>query len=631
MSFQVNGGWKYQYIDLPKIKSLDDVDAYVEAAETYFPKWKKGVYKRHWHNEKFYDQKGKEIKFANDLTKKNWEFELLRRCEEGHDGLPGKMYFYYHFCSIKNISGGFIRPDFRVSDAVWFHLLESCEWGNYNEGHGIICVKRRRGGFSWKQAADSLWDALFKEGFRVGMTSKDEDAAKDLMQKVYQMYERLPTFLKHPFSSKTQDTFMLARKDEDELGQRTLSGNESEIYCKAPTDSCFEGEQIGKMVIDEAGKIRNLETIWSMGLPTLMEEIKRVGIPVLFGTAGEQEKVGVGQKEFWKNHEIYDLIRFFFPGWAGLMAKEDGNDDIRGAVLWILKERARLTKLDNPKKLLEFIQQYPLYSDEAFVSKGGAGIGNMIKISQQLSNLEEKDSVKKVGRFRWGRDGESKVVFEPNTQFDQSGQCVIYEEPSPALDYEAGCDPADHDFVQKGASNLSMYIGSHQKGTRPPKIVFSYTDRPERVNDYYEQSIMALIYYNQTKVLIENNRFGMIKYYEDTGYLYLLKPEPVAINKLNKIQSKQLGVRKTVQSTREMERCINHYTDEFCDLIPEKELLEEFLVYGESNTDRAIAFGWLLVSLEDTYVSKESREAVANALPKTRIRKINGRLVRVKK
>lgn len=631
MNFQVDKGWKYQYHDLPKIKSEEDIDSYVKEAEKYFPRWTRGIYNRHWNNNKFFDSKGVQIKFSNDLLKKKWEFELLRRCEKGHDGIPGKMYFYFHFCSIKNISGGFIRPDFRVSDIIWYHILESCEWTQYNRGQGVLCVKRRRGGFSWKQASDSLHDALFKEGFRIGMTSKDEAAAKDLMTKVYQMYERLPTFLKHPFSSKTQETFVLARKDEDDLGQRTLSGNESEIYCKAPTDSCFEGEQIGKMVVDEVGKISNIETIWSMGVPTLMEETKRVGIPVLFGTAGEQTKVGVGQKEFWNNHEIYDLVRFFFPGWAGLMSSKDGNDDIKGAVKWILKEREKLAKLDNAKKLLEFKQQYPLWVEEAFISKGGTGIGNMIKISQQLSTLEEKNSFKKEGRFRWGRDNEAKVVFEPNSHFDDSGKCVIYEEPHSSLDYESGCDPADHDFVQKGASKLSMYIGSHQKGTRPPKIVFSYTDRPERVNDYYEQSIMALLYFNSPKILIENNRFGMIKHYEDTGYLYLLKPEPIAINRLNKIQSKQLGVRKTVQSTREMERCINHYTDDFCDLIPDKELLEEFLVYGESNTDRAIAFGWLLVSLEDSYQSKSSKEDMDKALPKTRIRKINGRLVRIKK
>lgn len=629
MNYQVDS-WKYEYVELPKIKSEEDIDLYVEAAEKYFPKWTKGKYHRVWNNDKIYD-KGKELKMENPLALEKWQFEQIRRCIEGHDGLPGKMYFYYHFCTIRNISGGFIRPDFRVSDIVWFHLLDSCEQGAYNEGNGIICVKRRRGGFSWKQAADSLHDALFKEGFRVGMTSKDEDAAKDLMKKVYQMYDRLPTFLKHPWSNKTQESIILARKEEDDLGQRSFSGNESEIYCHAPTDSCFEGEQIGKMVIDEAGKIRNLETIWSMGLPTLMEETKRVGIPVLFGTAGEQEKVGVGQKVFWKNSQDFDMIRFFFPGWAGLMCDDSGNDNIKESVKWILKEREKRMRLDDDKKLIEFIQQYPLYASEAFLTTGHVGIGNLRRISEQASVLEESEPRKVKGKFRWGNSNEGEVVFEPNTKFDNSGQCIIYEHPSKGMDYVSGQDPADHDYVQQGASNLSMYIMSKQRGSRPPQIVFSYTDRPQKVDDFYEQSIMALIYYNNTKTLIENNRNGMIKFYERNGYTYLLRQEPIAKNKLSRTATNKIGVTATAKSIQEMERLINHYTDDHCNLIPDIDLLDEFTKYGEENVDRVMAFGWTLVALEDEYITVKQREEIKTALPTTRLRRVGGVMRRIKR
>lgn len=613
--------WKYEYVDLPKIKTEEDIDAYVAAAEKYFPKWPKKEYKR-----------VETPTFPNPVVQQNWEFEQIRRCIEGHEGVPGKMYFYYHFCTIRNISGGFIKPDFRVSDAIWFHLLESCEQGNYNAGKGIICVKRRRAGFSWKQAADSLHDALFKKGFRVGMTSKDEDAAKDLLKKVYQMYERLPTFMKHPFSSKTQDSFVLARKTEDELGQRSLSGNESEIYSKAPTDSCFESEQIGKMVIDEAGKIVNLKTIYSMGMPTLMEETVRVGIPILFGTAGEQEKVGVGQKAFWKDNETFDMIKFFFPGWAGMTSDESGNDDIRKAVKYILNERAKLAKLDDDKDLLEYMQQYPLYAEEAFLSKGGTGVGNLRRIEERLMQLEESVPRSVKGRFRWGKENEPVVVFEPNDQFNSGGEIIMYEHPSQELSYVSGQDPADHDYVQKGASDLSMYIMSKQRGSRPPRIVMSYTDRPQKVDEFYEQTIMALTYFNNTKTLIESNRWGMIKYYEDNGFSYLLRTEPIARQKTKKVHTNNWGVRAGAGSKKEMERCINHYTDEYCDQIPDAELLMECKVYGEKNTDRVMAFGWTLVALEDDYITQESIQSTKQAMPTYRlVRDSSGKITRVKK
>jgi len=179
---------------------------------------------------------------------------------------------------------------------------------------------------------------------------------------------------------------------------------------------------------------------------------------------------------------------------------------------------------------------------------------------------------------------------------------------------------------------LSLYIMKKQRGGNPPQIVFSMTFRPMLINEYYEQAIMAAIYYNKVQMLIENNRNGMIKYFEYHGYIELLKPEPKQKNQYYRTVTKRIGIRKGVASTQEMERCINEYTDEFCDLIPEMELLEEFLVYGMENTDRVIAFGWCLVSLEDDYNTYEHEKKIHKAVPTFRYkRRSDGQIVRVKR
>jgi len=367
-------------------------------------------------------------------------------------------------------------------------------------------------------------------------------------------------------------------------------------------------------------------------MPTLMEETVRVGIPILFGTAGEQEKVGVGQKAFWKHNDTFDMVKFFFPGWAGMTSDDSGNDDIRKAVEYILSERAKLAKLDDDKKLLEYMQQYPLYAEEAFLSKGGSGVGNLRRIEERLSELEESEPRSVKGKFRWGTGSEPVVVFEPNDQFNSGGQIIIYEHPSSEMAYVAGSDPVDHNYTQVGSSDSSMYIMSKQRGTYPPRIVMSYTDKPDRVNDYYEQSIMALTYYNGTKILIENNRYGMIKYYEDNGHSHLLRTEPIARQKVTKVISKQWGIRATPGTKKEMERVINHYTDDYCGLIPDKDLLEECKVYGEQNTDRVMAWGWCLVALEDEYISVEAKQAIKSAMPSYRmVRDSSGKITRVRK
>lgn len=618
MNFELGSEYRYEYKDLPEINEESDVEHYIEVAKNYFPK----LTKVRTRTEK--------PKFNDPIDQVNWEREEIRRCIEGYDGLSGKMYFYYNYCKIKNISGGIIRPDFRVMDAVWFHLIEAFQPEQYLSGHGVICIKRRRSGFSWKEAADVLHDAIFQSSRNIGMTSKSEDDAKRIFGWVQFIYERLPSFMKIPMSSQAQDKVVFARKEKDVHGNKKLTGPLSTIYSSAPSDDCFEGDMLTKMIIDEVGKIKNVTTIWSMSEDTMMQETEMLGIPVLFGTAGEQDPGanGVGQKQFWNKHKDYSLVRFFTPGWSGLYVDDKGNDDVERAVKWVLEQREKKLKISD-EEYHKFLQKYPLNVKEALLSFGGSGIGNIKKIRDQEYELE-KNPVKFIeGKFRWGYAEEPTVVFEPNTLHDTSGKCRIYEQPSLSIGYCSGCDPADHDYVNKGSSDLSMYIMSHQKGMRPPKVVFSYTDRPDKVNDYYEQAIMALVYYNNTMVLIENNRNGMIQYFQNNGYIHLLKPEPQQKNVLNTQSNMKIGIRKTTNSGKEMERCINEYTNNYCDVIPEIELLQDFMVYGSENTDRAIAFGWTLVSMEDEVTMMVQKERSKSSMPSRRLKKVEGKLVRV--
>ena len=618
----IDKDWKYEYVDLPDINSEEDIDAYIEAAKKVFPVVKKKPNRVDLNQE-----------FNSSNQKLSWENEQIRRCIYGFGGISGKMYFYYHFCWIQNVEEGIIRPEFRVLDAVWFRLLDDCSPGERMEGQGLICLKRRRSGFSWKAACDVIHESLFKVGASVGMTSKSERDSRKLFKKVQFIFDRLPDFLKMPMGGgQSRDYMRFGRKSKDSYGNKKISGTNSELYCVPPTDSCFEGDMLSRMILDEAGKIKNLLTIWALSEDCLMQETKRLGVPVVFGTAGEQGEgaSGDGQRQMWMNNKAYMLTRFLCPGWAGLICDKNGNDNIEEAVREIMKQRKRL--LDSGSTTYwDYVQKYPLTAKEALLIKGRTGIGNSKKIKEREYELEKNPANYVEGRFRWGKDNEKEVVFEPNSIFDSSGKCRIYAHPDNIMRYAAGCDPADHDYVNDGSSDLSMYIMNKQRGALPPSIVFSYTDRPEKVNDYYEQSLMALIYYHGTQVLIENNRNGMIKYFENNEYIHLLKAEPRARNSLNLKVKNRLGVRKTTTSTKEMEGHINHYTDDYCDLIPEIELIKEFSDYGNKNTDRVIAFGWCLFSLDDELNTEKTEEAVKRAIPRTVLRKVNGVLTRVKK
>ncbi|HUU42003.1 MAG TPA: hypothetical protein VMW42_13790, partial [Desulfatiglandales bacterium] len=79
-------------------------------------------------------------------------------------------------------------------------------------------------------------------------------------------------------------------------------------------------------ISDEAGKKDNLLTMWGLTEDCLDNEKGRVGVPIIFGTAGDVDKGSHGLKEMWDKAEAYDLIKFFMPGWAGKNVDEYGYD-----------------------------------------------------------------------------------------------------------------------------------------------------------------------------------------------------------------------------------------------------------------------------------------------------------------
>src|SRR5690606_36877634 len=89
-------------------------------------------------------------KFGTDLrAERDFWAEELRRCIHGHDGLPGRYYMFFNHCFIKDKDKrrGRIQPDVRAIDIAWFKFLETVE---KDPGRGVVCVKRRQVGMSWK-------------------------------------------------------------------------------------------------------------------------------------------------------------------------------------------------------------------------------------------------------------------------------------------------------------------------------------------------------------------------------------------------------------------------------------------------------------------------------------------------
>lgn len=560
--------------------------------------------------------------FDSREKEREWQIEEIRRCKEGWNGLTGKMYFYFNFCKIVSLKGR-QPPQFRVCDAEWFKLIDLCQ---RSRQYGIICVKRRRVGASWKEAADCLHDVSFKTDFHIGMNSKTERDSQLLFSKVKYLYDALPNFLRVRTLSNTSSFLEFAYWHPSSVPKKKV-GNRSDIIAVAPTDSAFEGHLLNKWICDEAGKIPNLEQLYSYTEECLMQETIRDGCPIIFGTSGDVGKEGKGLRLMWKFSHIYKLKKFFFAGWAGLYVDEYGNDNVEDCVRWIIYKRHEKAELGN-KAWSDFVQKYPLNPKEAFNQASTGGIGDSNRINAQKNSLMVDPPKRVFGRFAF--DAEEKVKWIP----DHNGKCIIYEHPQANKKglYVAGADPADHDDAYDEASDLALYILSRPDGLQPPKIMLEYVDRPKNVDEFYEQARLALMYYNDCKVLIEKNMAGMIKYFDRAGNKHMLAITPVSVTRMFGGKINTIGLRMTEQVKPYLAELCALFVKDYCEMIPSEELLDDFLAYGSRNTDRAMAFGIALIFLNDNVKAKVTDSTIGPArTPNWGFYKVGERIVRVTK
>lgn len=555
--------------------------------------------------------------FSSNLEKQNWQKEEIKRCREGHKGMCGKHYFYFNYCFIKSVKGGRIVPEWRRTDSEFFNLWESCMRG-LNKGKGILALKRRRIGASWKFAAGVLHEAMFYPYSEIGLQSKTEDDVKILFNdKLKFIYDNLPPFMRATSDAgNSLKKIEFAKKVKDEKGNPVKVGTRSLIVCKSPEDSNWEGMGLKLWGCDEAGKTKKLLSLVSLTYPCLAGDdgLTMEGVPFLFGTAGNIDDFGDDYKVLWYSSDSYNLLKYFISGWHGLKLDKFGNEDIEAAVRWILEERQKKEEL-SPKEYFDFIQQYPLTPEEAF-SQGSSSPFDLIKINKRISELDKNPPKLQYGYFEWDKKNPEQVIFRPDSQ----GLVCIFEHPDRRMDklYVAGSDPYDHRKKKGSGSSGStciykrFYIDKQEQedgdidevsGYMRQMPVMMFTDEGGEPNFFYQQSLMACIYYN-CQILVEKNRAGMLNYFRDNSREGLLKTRPIKPNKVKFTASNyELGIYMDEDTKSAMLGAIGSYISNNIDGIYFVELLEKMLTYDSDNAkkkwDEVDAFGIALLHAND--------------------------------
>ncbi len=185
------------------------------------------------------------------------------------------VYFMKKYCQIQHPTRGRIP----------FHLypfqetsLENLSLHDYN-----IILKSRQLGISTLSAGYSLWLMLFQEDKNVLVIATKQEVAKNLVTKVREMHNYLPSWLKG------------TTVEDNKLSLRFRNG--SQIKAVSSSGDAGRSEALSLLVIDEAAFIDKIDEIWASAQQTLATGGKAIILSTPNGTGNFFHKTWVAAEE----------------------------------------------------------------------------------------------------------------------------------------------------------------------------------------------------------------------------------------------------------------------------------------------------------------------------------------------
>jgi hypothetical protein len=436
---------------------------------------------------------------------------------------------------------------------------------------GQIYTKCRRSGYT-----NICGAALADEGTQVSnkvlgiMSKTGKDAQENIfMKKLLPMFRSYPFFFKPIQDGTTNPRVELAfREPAKRITKTNKVSNQTEaldtvINWKNSVANAYDGEKLHYLYLDEAGKWENpldINEVWRIHRTCLLVGKKIVGKAMVGSTVNPLDKGGANYKKLYydsdptKRNEngrtksglykifvpAYDALEGFFDVY-GLPITDDPSEptltmdgDIIsiGAKTYLSNERKAL--MHDPYELNEVIRQFPWSEEEAFRDSTKSSHFNVGKIYEQLQhNREMYPSPVVKGNFVW-KDGkpDSEVLWNP----DSNGRWLVTWLPPddirnkrkqefgkvfPANDHlgTGGVDSYDLDNTMDGrGSKGACHLYNKFNMSYPSNMfVAEYANRPPLARIFYEDVLMAAVFYGYP-LLIENNKYGIVRYFESRGY-----------------------------------------------------------------------------------------------------------------
>ena len=482
---------------------------------------------------------------------------------------------HYMFLQWSKIDIGY--PSYLAFQKDIFTHMAACEADP--RCFGQLYTKCRRSGYTNICSAVLVDEASQVKEKLLGIQSKTgKDSQENIfMKKVVAIFRSYPFFFKPIQDGTTNPRMELAFR---EPSKRITKNNKtsqigdalnSVINWKNTTNNAYDGEKLHMLYLDEAGKWEkptDIREAWRIERTCLIVGKRVVGKALVGSTVNPMNKGGEEYRELWADSDpnernqngrtrsvlysifipAYDALEGFFDVYGNAVIDDpsqsvhiqgiDGEIIDQGSKTYLKNERSSFK--NDPSELNEIIRQFPFTEDEAFRDSIEGSLFNIGKIYQQIEFNEDMFPNPVVrGNFIW-RKKDEEVVFSPdpngrfrvswmppdhlrNQKKDERGKKVA---PNGHIGV-GGVDSYDLDATVDGrGSKGALHLYNKFNMDAPSNMfVVEYASRPDLASIFYEDVLMCSFFYGYP-LLVENNKYGIVRYFESRGYDGYLMDRP---------------------------------------------------------------------------------------------------------
>jgi hypothetical protein len=482
---------------------------------------------------------------------------------------------HYMFLQWSKIDIGY--PSYLAFQKDIFTHMAACEADP--RCFGQLYTKCRRSGYTNVCSSVLVDEASQVKEKLLGIQSKTgKDSQENIfMKKVVAIFRGYPFFFKPIQDGTTNPRMELAFR---EPSKRITKNNKTSqigdalntvINWKNTTNNAYDGEKLHMLYLDEAGKWEkptDIREAWRIERTCLIVGKRVVGKALVGSTVNPMNKGGDEYRELWADSDpnernqngrtrsglyrifipAYDALEGFFDLYGNAVVEDppqsahiqgiDGEVVDQGSKTYLKNERSSFK--NDPSELNEIIRQFPFTEDEAFRDSIEGSLFNIGKIYQQIEFNEDMFPNPVVrGNFIW-RKKDEEVVFSPdpngrfrvswmppdhlrNKKSDERGKRTA---PNGHIGV-GGVDSYDLDATVDGRGSkgaLHMY-NKFSMDAPANMFVVEYASRPDLASIFYEDVLMCAFFYGYP-LLVENNKYGIVRYFESRGYDGYLMDRP---------------------------------------------------------------------------------------------------------